>query len=951
MMIDPPSDDPAALAEELLTCPADCRSAWAAARRDRLDLRLVEALKQVVDQRLLSDPAAAGDAAACALEAAQHMPGESLALSLAAWARGNWEAYHDPQAAIESYERAVAGYRVAGDHLSVARLLANLVGPLADCGRFAAAEAAYQEAQALLCDLGPGAAVFLQALEQNYGWLLHTQGRYSEALAAHERAHALARRLDRLDIAAEVQVNRALTLGLVGRLAEGEAALLHERAVAEMHRQALTVARIDMNLGELYAALGRPAEALRRLEAARERFAALENRMEAGTALLCEAALFERIGALRDARRGYAHAHEHFAALGMAPYVGEALVRGAAANRRYGDFTRAARLLDEADALWRSLDQPLWLSLVALERAALALEQEDAAAANDVLAAPLPTGDVPALAAQRDLLLGEVRALQWRASGAPDARDAARGAFARALGYARPQGDRWVERQALVGLGRLALPDDPAAARDYLESAAAHDDLTRQALSVQELKAGFQAQTGEILPLLARLAAEQGQPLAALAYAWRAKGSALLDLLRAPDADHALPPAEQKEIEQLRQQLAGHRWQAAILAAGDAPEGLRERGDPAIHALEQRLHELRRARNCRQSAHAAAALADPPALLHRMEADALIEYLRCGDTILALCAGRDGDCRAVAIGDVEMLLDLLDELRLTMQNVVALPADRRMRDRDHWLDECRLLLRRCYELLIAPLGQLPDGELPYRLLIAPCDPLDLFPFAACWDGRCYLAERCEIQMTPSGALLADPPRRADTTGPPLIVAASAEGRLPGALAEAAVVGAALPGSVCLIDDPRSLDELAGLEAAPRLLHIAAHSLPREDAPIFSALQLAGGLLSVEQCYELPLAGAELVTLSGCATGAGLDSGGSLLAFQSALFVAGARRVLYSLWPIDDQATATWMGRFYQLLAAGLPPAAALRQTQRVLIDEPASCHPAIWAAFACSRRS
>jgi CHAT domain-containing protein len=328
-----------------------------------------------------------------------------------------------------------------------------------------------------------------------------------------------------------------------------------------------------------------------------------------------------------------------------------------------------------------------------------------------------------------------------------------------------------------------------------------------------------------------------------------------------------------------------------------------------------------------------------------MDADVLIEYLRCDDAFLALLASRDGDCRSAWLGAADALLDLHDELYLSFQNVLLHP-DGLTQHMQIWLDECRPLLRRCYELLLAPLGRLPMGA---HLLIAPCDSLYLFPFAAFWDGQQYLVERHEIQMTPSGALLAAP-APAQTTAAPLIVAASGVRRLAAVMVETAAVQAALPESVCLIDDPQTVDYLRGLQAPPRILHIAAHSVVREDAPIFSALQLSGAHLSVEQCFELPLRGTELVVLSGCTTGGGLDSGGALLAFQSAFFAAGARQVLSSLWPIEDSAAAAWMARFYRFLAVGLPPPAALRQTQRALLADPASEHPAIWAAFTCSRR-
>jgi tetratricopeptide (TPR) repeat protein len=829
--------------------------------------------------------------------------------------------------------------------LSVARLLSNLVAPLTECGRFPDAQAAYREARTILLNLGEDTAFYLLRLEQNYGWLLHNQGHYDTALETYDRAITLAVRLDQPIIVAELQVNRAFTLGMLGRLTEAETELLNSHTAAREQAQLLTVARIDMDVGELYAAQGRPADALRRLQEAQEQFAALGNRMEVGSVLLRTATLFERIGALREARRSYTQAHAQFEALQVQPQIGITLTRQATVSRKYGNYAEATSLLDKADRIWQALDHSLWRTIIRFERIALALAQNDVFTALALLHESLPIADNPALMAQRDILFADAQVLLWRLQGDTARRDEAGRAYHQVLSDARTHNDRWLQRQALAGLGQLALSDHPNSARDYLEAAVALDDMTRQTLSVEELKASFQAQAGDLLPLLARLAVIQDQPGKALEYAWRSKGSALLDLLRAKEEGSIVASNDHAEIEQVRHQLAAQRWQRA-LAATDALEDAQEHTDPAIQALEQRLYDLRRRNNRSMTRDSADLLSDPPELLGRMDAETLIEFLRCGDDLLAVRANRAGECRAVWLGACATMLDLLEELHLGFQNVLTQPLEHRVRHNARWLAECRPLLQRCYELLIIPLGDIPANT---RLLIAPCDPLYLLPFAALWDGEHYLAERYELQITPSGALLAAPPRNA-TTGDPLVVAASAEGQLGAVALEALAVQAALPGSLGMVDDPRDLGYLARLAMPPQILHIAAHSDLRQDAPIFSALRLAGGLLSVEQCYDLHLAGTKLVILSGCTTATGMDTGGALLAFQSAFFVAGAHMVLSSLWPIDDAATAILMARFYTFLAGSSSPATALRATQQSLLDDPAYNHPAIWAAFICSCR-
>jgi CHAT domain-containing protein len=63
--------------------------------------------------------------------------------------------------------------------------------------------------------------------------------------------------------------------------------------------------------------------------------------------------------------------------------------------------------------------------------------------------------------------------------------------------------------------------------------------------------------------------------------------------------------------------------------------------------------------------------------------------------------------------------------------------------------------------------------------------------------------------------------------------------------------------------------------------------------------------------------------------------------------AGVPRVIVSLWPLDDRATAELMLRFYkQLLGPRKPsPAAALRQAQIEMWNDARWRSPYYWGAF------
>lgn len=122
----------------------------------------------------------------------------------------------------------------------------------------------------------------------------------------------------------------------------------------------------------------------------------------------------------------------------------------------------------------------------------------------------------------------------------------------------------------------------------------------------------------------------------------------------------------------------------------------------------------------------------------------------------------------------------------------------------------------------------------------------------------------------------------------------------------------------------------------RTLHLATHHLS-EGHPAFTGIVLSlfdekgrprPGFVTAQEIYDLNLP-AELVVLSACGTGLGKNvQGEGPVGLTRAFLHAGAKRVVVSLWSVDDQVTAVLMKRFYeQMLKAGKPPAEALREAQ------------------------
>ena len=97
-----------------------------------------------------------------------------------------------------------------------------------------------------------------------------------------------------------------------------------------------------------------------------------------------------------------------------------------------------------------------------------------------------------------------------------------------------------------------------------------------------------------------------------------------------------------------------------------------------------------------------------------------------------------------------------------------------------------------------------------------------------------------------------------------------------------------------------------------------------------------------------LSNLDLIVLSACETARGQETFvGGLRGLPTAIDIAGAKRSLLTLWPVDDAGTAAFMVSFYGRLAAGQTYPEALRQTRRDARDGKVAGarDPRVWAAF------
>jgi CHAT domain-containing protein/tetratricopeptide (TPR) repeat protein len=318
----------------------------------------------------------------------------------------------------------------------------------------------------------------------------------------------------------------------------------------------------------------------------------------------------------------------------------------------------------------------------------------------------------------------------------------------------------------------------------------------------------------------------------------------------------------------------------------------------------------------------------------------------------------------------------------------TLPGRRALEDMVHaFVEQQRVGAKIADSAVVSVFGDLLDGVDAKRLLLLPDGPLNGLPFAALpmrhGEAHELLIDRFVISTAPSltlamhaaarrqakhlrVAVISDPVYEPDDRR--LTAAANhatnfrgADGiaerlaRLPYSAIEARAVVDAFADA--------EITELAGFDATARrvselksydldVLHFATHAAARRDVPEQSALflseyaadgsQLSSSRLTLDDIARSGLS-ADVVVLSGCATGVGRELRGEGVVGLAYGFLAnGSRSVIVSLWPVEDALTARFMREFYAAYRLTGRPADALRVAQ---LRTRGTRGSAVWSSF------
>lgn len=206
----------------------------------------------------------------------------------------------------------------------------------------------------------------------------------------------------------------------------------------------------------------------------------------------------------------------------------------------------------------------------------------------------------------------------------------------------------------------------------------------------------------------------------------------------------------------------------------------------------------------------------------------------------------------------------------------------------------------------------------------------------------------------SGPNAAFSDRRLDTEEDPSLVRKMAFVELPFSGKEAMDVGGLFPKEEALVIIAGAVSEEI-VKKLPlwefQIIHFSCHGYLDEANPMHTALVLTpgpsqeeDGFLRMEEIYNLSL-DADIVVLSACQTGMGLlEKGEGVMSLTRPFFIAGARSVIATLWPINDKSTASLMKEFYKLIIKGRSVNEALRSAKLKMIRS-SWAHPFYWSGF------
>jgi CHAT domain-containing protein len=930
------------------------RSAFLNQRRDLLRGEVVEELADAVVRHVRVDLGEALRLAEGALAIAQVIRDES---ALARGFRAKANALYvlgQNAAAVELHERAIAIYAKASDDTELGRSLSASIQPLALLGRYEQAYANVARARDLF--RARGDSLRLARLEINFGNVLHRQDCFTEALAAYRRACEELWPDKDVEGIAVVLHNIAVCLIALNDYHEALAAYRRAREFCERHGMPLLVRQSDYNIAYLYYLRGEYGRAVDSLRSMRDLCQKAGDSHHFALCYLDLSEIYVELNLSEEAAQMAQEAVKLFEKLGTGYEAAKSLVNHAIALSQQEMASEALALFSKARELFVKEGNHVWPSLIDLYEAVVYFHQGRYPEAHRLCETAYEffrTSVLPAKAIVCRLLLARLALTT--------------GDLERALDHCETAAKKAdllespiLQYQSRFVLGRVheAMGQPALAYADY-QTAHREMEALRSSLVNEEMKIAFMANKLEVYERLVELSLEgvstpeaagscQASPSEqAFQYVEHAKSRSLRDLVSGRMHCLTRQDANRDEfvrrIRDLREQLNWyyHRIELEQLGrSGTSVDRLRMLEEQARVMEKQLLHALREQP---ADGFTEAVEASRVSTLEEIRdalptSGTLIEYFQVGDRLLVAVLDHEG----LEVVPLHSLSQVTSHLRMLQFHLAKPGQDTAylLATGGAALPRVQHHLRLLYQELVAPVQDRLKGD---RLVIVPHGVLHYIPFHALFSGQEYLVDSFATSYAPSASVLALCHRATTRSWGPSLVMGLPDSQAPLIADEVIAVAGLLPESDLYLGEHATSTVLRDSGAVSRFIHIATHGHFRYDNPLFSGVRLGDGNVQLYDLYDLSLP-AELIALSGCATGLHVTArGDELLGLQRGLLYAGAKSLLLTMWEVHDQSTAQFMRMFYKGLLEGADKAKALQSAAIQLREQ--FPHPYYWAPF------
>jgi tetratricopeptide (TPR) repeat protein len=871
-----------------------------------------------------------------------------------------------------AYEMAMKQYSAAADGCGMRRAQIGLSRLLVALEQYSAARSAAQSALGSECagDLAEQA----QALK-TLGMAAAYQGDFNAAADADERALALYRRTGDLRYQGIVLGNLSAVYMQLGETDRALAAATGALMAAEETADGQGIVFSRKSIGDIHLARGELAGALREYRGTLSTLAATPYPMIEAETWNDLGIVYHRMADYQESLKAYATAAATWKKMGSRAGEADTLIDTSQTLLELGDRRSATRELDAALEIARAdgLKSPQTRALRGLGLAALA--DNRVADARAYLSRSLHLARATGEIAAESYALRAISDVDMRQGSTTAARRDAEAA----LRLARQAADRDGEASTLAQLARAVADDgDLAEARRLIDRALAIIERQRGQIDDPSLRTSYFASVRAFpdtqIDLLMRLDGEfpsAGYAMQALAAAERARARSLQDMFaeRSITVDRSLTP---ELAESLRSAEEGLRTAALQLdrpsAHANTSRSLRiDAFDAASHTLDEIRGQVRSS-NPRYADLTQPLLPTVATIQQTLLDDdaAVLEYWLGPRESYVWIVTRH-EFRAVRLpprADIERLAAELGDLLRTPPAAAG----------PHGFEELPAAEARAaagLESAEAGLGRILIGPrvltgLPRKIAIVADGGLQRLPFSLlrAADGD-SLGSSHDVTYLPSITTLKWLRRAAGAAARNTSLAVFAAplssdsmAPLPYSRIEAETIAALLPKNAVWVATGSQASRgnvLATDWSRFTIAHFAAHAIVDVSRPEISGIALStvdaaghtqDGVLRMNDIYGLDMP-VDLVVLSGCDTASGRDMDAEgVFSLSRAFFYAGAARVVASLWPVEDRATAAFMPEFYRaLLVEHMSVASALRVAQQRLAQDSRWSSPYYWAGF------